>query len=71
MKNDLIMKYGLNEIHSLINHYIDDDFELINSILKGKHIPWFYGFNGDKPFDKVEDIVPKYIENIINYLKIY
>jgi len=29
-------------MHALIDYYIDDDFELINSILKGKHISGFY-----------------------------
>ena len=55
-----------HDLHTLIDYYIDDDFELINSILKGKHIPGFYGLNRDKPIVKVEEFDPKCIENIIN-----
>ena len=55
-----------HDLHTLIDYYIDDDFELINSILKGKHIPGFYGLNKDKPVEKVEEFDPKSIENIIN-----
>ena len=55
-----------HDLHTLIDYYIDDDFELINSILEGKHIPGFYGLNMDKPVVKVEEFDPKCIENIIN-----
>ena len=55
-----------NELHALIDYYIDDDFELINSILEGKNIPGFYGLDKDKPIVKVEEFDPKCIENIIN-----
>ena len=55
-----------HDLHTLIDYYIDDDFELINSILKGKHIPGFYGLNKEKPVEKAEEFDPKSIENIIN-----
>ena len=55
-----------HDLHTLIDYYIDDDFELINSILQGKHIPGFYGLDRDKPAEKVEEFDPKCIENIIN-----
>ena len=50
----------------MIDYYIDDDFELINSILKGKHISGFYGLDKDELIDKEEEFDPKTIEEITN-----
>ena len=55
-----------HDMHSLIDYYIDDDFELINSILKGKHISGFYGLDKDELVDKEEEFDPKCIEEITN-----
>ena len=55
-----------HDMHALIDYYIDDDFELINSILKGKHISGFYGLDKDKPIEKIEEFDPKCLENITN-----
>ena len=55
-----------HDLHTLIDYYIDDDFELINSILKGKHISGFYGLDKDKPIEKIEEFDPKCLENITN-----
>jgi hypothetical protein len=55
-----------HDLHTLIDYYIDDDFELINSILKGKHICGFYGLDKDAPPEKVEEFDPKCLENITN-----
>ena len=55
-----------HDLHTLIDYYIDDDFELINSILKGKHICGFYGLDKDEPIEKVEEFDPKCLENITN-----
>ena len=55
-----------HDLHTLIDYYIDDDFELINSILKGKHICGFYGLDKDELVEKVEEFDPKCIENITN-----
>ena len=53
-------------MHKLIDYYINDDFELINSILKGKHISGFYGLDRDNTVEKVEEFDPKSIEEITN-----
>ncbi len=55
-----------HDMHALIDYYIDDDFELINSILKGKHISGFYGLDRDELVDKEEEFDPKTIEEITN-----
>ena len=55
-----------HDLHTLIDYYIDDDFELINSILKGKHISGFYGLDKDELVDKEEEFDPKTIEEITN-----
>ena len=55
-----------HDMHALIDYYIDDDFELINSILKGKHISGFYGLDKDELIDKEEEFDPKSIEDITN-----
>ena len=55
-----------HDLHTLIDYYIEDDFELINSILKGKHISGFYGLDKDKPVEKVEEFDPKCLEDITN-----
>ena len=55
-----------HDLHTIIDYYIDDDFELINSILKGKHICGFYGLDKDIPIEKVEEFNPKCLENITN-----
>ena len=55
-----------HDLNILIDYYIDDDFELINSILKGKHISGFYGLDKDKPIEKVEEFDPKSLEDITN-----
>ena len=55
-----------HDMHMLIDYYIDDDFELINSILKGKHISGFYGLDKEKKIEKVEEFDPKCLEDIIN-----
>ena len=55
-----------HDMHALIDYYIDDDFELINSILKGKHISGFYGLDKDELVDKEEEFDPKTIEEITN-----
>jgi hypothetical protein len=55
-----------HDMHKLIDYYINDDFELINSILKGKHISGFYGLDRDNTVEKVEEFDPKSIEEITN-----
>ena len=55
-----------HDMHALIDYYIDDDFELINSILKGKHISGFYGLDKDELVEKEEEFDPKTIEEITN-----
>ena len=55
-----------HDLHTLIDYYIEDDFELINSILRGKHICGFYGLDKDKPVVKVEEFDPKCLEDITN-----
>ena len=55
-----------HDMHALIDFYIDDDYELINSILKGKHISGFYGLDKDELIDKEEEFDPKCIEEITN-----
>ena len=55
-----------HDMHVLIDYYINDDFELINSILKGKNIPGFYGVNVEKPIVKEEEFDPKCLEDITN-----
>ena len=55
-----------HDLNTLIDYYIDDDYELINSILKGKHICGFYGLDKDKPIVKVEEFDPKCLEDITN-----
>ena len=55
-----------HDLHTLIDYYINDDFELINSILEGKHISGFYGLDKDKPIEKIEEFDPKCLENITN-----
>ena len=54
------------DMHNLIDFYINDDFELINSILKGKHISGFYGLDKDNSPEKEEEFDPKSIEEITN-----
>ena len=55
-----------HDMHVLIDYYINEDFELINSILKGKNIPGFYGVNVEKPIVKEEEFDPKCLEEITN-----
>jgi DNA mismatch repair ATPase MutL len=55
-----------HDMHKLIDYYINDDFELINSILKGKHISGFYGLDRDNSVEKEEEFDPKSIEEITN-----
>ena len=55
-----------HDMHVLIDYYINEDFELINSILKGKNIPGFYGVNVEKPIVKEEEFDPKCLEDITN-----
>lgn len=55
-----------HDMHVFIDYYINDDFELINSILKGKHLAGFYGVNTEKPIVKEEEFDPKILEEITN-----
>jgi hypothetical protein len=55
-----------HDMMGLIDYYINDDFELINSILKGKHIAGFYGLDRDNSPEKEEEFDPKCIEEITN-----
>ena len=55
-----------HDMHRLIDYYIDDDFELINSIMQGKHLPGIYGLDKDEYVDKEEEFDPKSIEDITN-----
>ena len=55
-----------HDMHRLIDYYIDDDFELINSIMEGNHIPGIYGLDKDEYADKEEEFDPKSIEEITN-----
>ncbi len=55
----------IHDMHLLIDYNIDDDFELINTILKGKNISGFYGLDKDKPIVKEEEFDPKCLEEII------
>ena len=53
-------------MHRLIDYYIDDDFELINSIMEGNHISGIYGLDKEEYKDKEEEFDPKSIEEITN-----
>ena len=55
-----------HDMHRLIDFYIDDDFELINSIMQGNHIAGIYGLDKDEYMDKEEEFDPKSIEEITN-----
>ena len=55
-----------HDMHLLIDYYIDDDFELINSILKGKKIAGFYGLSKEEQVEKEEEFDPHCIEEICN-----
>jgi hypothetical protein len=55
-----------HDMHALIDYYIDDDFELINSIMQGNHIAGIYGLDKDEYMDKEEEFDPKSIEEITN-----
>ena len=55
-----------HDMHKLIDYYIDDDFELINSIMQGKHLAGIYGLDKDEYVDKEEEFDPKSIEEITN-----
>ena len=55
-----------HDMHRLIDYYIDDDFELINSIMQGKHLPGIYGLDKEEYVDKEEEFDPKSIEDITN-----
>ena len=55
-----------HDMHRLIDYYIDDDFELINSIMGGKHIAGIYGLDKEEYIDKEEEFDPKSIEEITN-----
>ena len=55
-----------HELNLLIDYNINDDYQLINSILMGNHISGFYGLSCDKPVVKEEEFDPKILEDIIN-----
>ena len=55
-----------HDMHRLIDYYIDDDFELINSIMEGNHIAGIYGLDKNEYKDKEEEFDPKSIEEITN-----
>ena len=55
-----------HNMHQLVDYYINDDFELINKILKGETLPGFYGVNMEKPIIKEEEFDPKTLEEITN-----
>ncbi len=55
-----------HDLNTLIDYYIDDDFELINSIMQGNHIAGIYGLDKDEYMDKEEEFDPKSIEEITN-----
>ena len=55
-----------HDMHRLIDYYIDDDFELINSLMQGKHLAGIYGLDKDEYVDKEEEFDPKSIEEITN-----
>ena len=55
-----------HDMHRLIDYYIDDDFELINSIMEGNHLAGIYGLDKDEYVDKEEEFDPKSIEEITN-----
>ena len=55
-----------HDMHRLIDYYIDDDFELINSIMEGNHIAGIYGLDKQEYADKEEEFDPKSIEEITN-----
>ncbi|MCQ2818673.1 MAG: phosphoglycerate kinase [archaeon] len=55
-----------HDMHKMIDYYINDDFELINQILMGKHLPGFYGLSMEKPVEKEEEFDPKILEEITN-----
>ena len=55
-----------HDMHVLVDYYINDDFELINEILKGKNIPGFYGLDKDAPVEKEEEFDLNVLDNIIN-----
>ena len=55
-----------HDMHKLIDYYIDDDYELINSILKGNHIAGFYGLDKEEYVLKEDEFDPKSIEEITN-----
>ena len=55
-----------HDMHKLIDYYIDDDFELINSIMEGKHLAGIYGLDKEEYVDKEEEFDPKSIEDITN-----
>ena len=55
-----------HDMHRLIDYYIDDDFELINSIMEGNHIAGIYGLDKEEYTEKEEEFDPKSIEEITN-----
>ena len=55
-----------HDMHKLIDYYIDDDYELINSILKGNHLAGIYGLDKEEYTLKEEEFDPKSIEEITN-----
>ena len=55
-----------HDMHRLVDYYIDDDFELINSIMEGNHIAGIYGLDKEEYVEKEEEFDPKCIEEICN-----
>ena len=55
-----------HDMHRLVDYYIDDDFELINSIMEGNHIAGIYGLDKEEYVEKEEEFDPKCIEEISN-----
>ena len=55
-----------HDMHVLIDYFINDDFDLINSILKGEHISGLSGVDMEKPIVKEEDFDPKSLDEITN-----
>jgi hypothetical protein len=55
-----------HDMHVLIDYFVNDDFELINSILQGEHITGFYGLCMEQHIEKEEEFDPKCLDEITN-----
>ncbi len=51
-------------MNNLIDYTINNEYEFINNLLSGKHIPGFYGISQDPKKEKEAELDLKFLEEI-------